>query len=147
MSNHVEIFEVGPRDGLQNEAQQISLAEKIALVECLSGGGFKRIEVASFVSPKWVPQMAQSGDVLAGIQRAAGVSYAALTPNLRGFKDALGAKADEVAIFTSASEFKIEEVFLGVIIISLIFLATDRYFLMPLEKWTVHRWGLVWKPH
>ena len=104
MSNHVEIFEVGPRDGLQNEARQISLAEKIALVECLSGGGFKRIEVASFVSPKWVPQMAQSGDVLAGIQRAAGVSYAALTPNLRGFKDALGAKADEVAIFTSASE-------------------------------------------
>ena len=104
MSNHVEIFEVGPRDGLQNEARQIPLAEKIALVDCLSGGGFKRIEVASFVSPKWVPQMAQSGNVLAGIQRAAGVSYAALTPNLRGFKDALGAKADEVAIFTSASE-------------------------------------------
>ena len=104
MSGYVEIFEVGPRDGLQNEKRQIPTAEKIALVDCLSQAGFKRIEVASFVSPKWVPQMADSADVLAGITRAKGVSYAALTPNLRGFEGALAAKADEIAIFGSASE-------------------------------------------
>ena len=104
MSERVEIFEVGPRDGLQNEARQIPTAEKIALVDCLSGAGFSRIEVASFVSPKWVPQMADSAEVLAGITRAPGVSYAALTPNMRGFEGALAAKADEVAIFGSASE-------------------------------------------
>ena len=104
MSNAVDIFEVGPRDGLQNEARDIPVVEKIALVDCLSRAGFARIEVASFVSPKWVPQMASSGAVLAGIARAPGVRYAALTPNLRGFEDALGAGADEVAIFGSASE-------------------------------------------
>lgn len=104
MSGYVEIFEVGPRDGLQNEKRQIPTAEKIALVNCLSEAGFKRIEIASFVSPKWVPQMADSADVLAGIMRAEGVSYAALTPNLRGFEGALAAKADEIAIFGSASE-------------------------------------------
>lgn len=104
MVGYVEIFEVGPRDGLQNEARQIPTREKIALVDCLSGAGFKRIEVASFVSPKWVPQMADSADVLAGITRAQGVSYAALTPNMRGFEGALAAKADEIAIFGSASE-------------------------------------------
>lgn len=104
MSEFVEIFEVGPRDGLQNEARQIPTKEKIALVDCLSDAGFKRIEVASFVSPKWVPQMADSAEVLAGITRKDGVSYAALTPNLRGFEGALQAKADEIAIFGSASE-------------------------------------------
>ncbi|WP_306154924.1 hydroxymethylglutaryl-CoA lyase [Roseovarius sp. MMSF_3281] len=104
MAERVEIFEVGPRDGLQNEARQIPTAEKIALVDCLSGAGFSRIEVASFVSPKWVPQMADSAEVLAGIIRAPGVSYAALTPNMRGFDGARAAKADEVAIFGSASE-------------------------------------------
>jgi len=104
MGDKVEIFEVGPRDGLQNEKRQIPTEEKIALVDCLSGAGFSRIEVASFVSPKWVPQMADSADVLAGITRAPGVSYAALTPNLRGFEAALAARADEVAIFGSASE-------------------------------------------
>ena len=104
MSGYVEIFEVGPRDGLQNEKRQIPTAEKIALVNCLSEAGFKRIEIASFVIPKWVPQMADSADVLAGIMRAEGVSYAALTPNLRGFEGALAAKADEIAIFGSASE-------------------------------------------
>jgi hydroxymethylglutaryl-CoA lyase len=104
MGEYVEIFEVGPRDGLQNEARDIPVAEKIALVDCLSGAGFRRIEVASFVSPKWVPQMAGSAAVLAGISRAPGVSYAALTPNMRGFEDALAARADEVAIFGSASE-------------------------------------------
>lgn len=104
MSQQVEIFEVGPRDGLQNEKRQIPTDEKIALVDCLSRAGFRRIECASFVSPKWVPQMADSGDVLAGIRRAPGVRYAALTPNLRGLEGALAAKADEVAIFGSASE-------------------------------------------
>jgi len=104
MTEPVEIFEVGPRDGLQNEARPIPVAEKIGLVDCLSGAGFRRIEVASFVSPRWVPQMAGSAEVLAGIARRPGVSYAALTPNMRGFDAALAARADEVAIFGSASE-------------------------------------------
>src|SRR6056297_1492940 len=104
MGEHIEIFEVGPRDGLQNEARGIPTADKIALVDCLSSAGFRRIEVASFVSPKWVPQMADSAEVLAGITRAPGVSYAALTPNMRGFEGAVAAKADEIAIFGSASE-------------------------------------------
>jgi hydroxymethylglutaryl-CoA lyase len=104
VAERVEIFEVGPRDGLQNEARLIPVEEKIALVDCLSRAGFRRIECASFVSPKWVPQMADSGAVLAGIVRASGVSYAALTPNMRGYEDALAAGADEVAIFGSASE-------------------------------------------
>ncbi|OIQ34540.1 MAG: hydroxymethylglutaryl-CoA lyase [Roseobacter sp. MedPE-SWchi] len=104
MSQSVEIFEMGPRDGLQNEKRAIPVAEKVALVDCLSRAGFRRIEVASFVSPKWVPQMAGSGEVLAGIQRAPGVSYAALTPNMRGYEDAVAARADEIAVFASASE-------------------------------------------
>ncbi|MDJ0821809.1 MAG: hydroxymethylglutaryl-CoA lyase [Paracoccaceae bacterium] len=104
MTETVEIFEVGPRDGLQNEARQIPTEDKIALVNCLSRAGFRRIECASFVSPKWVPQMADSDAVLAGITRAPGVSYAALTPNMRGLEGALAAQADEVAIFGSASE-------------------------------------------
>ncbi len=104
MAERIEIVEVGPRDGLQNEPRDIPVADKIALVDCLSRAGFRRIEVASFVSPKWVPQMANSDQVLAGIRRADGVAYTALTPNLRGFEDALAAKADEVAIFASASE-------------------------------------------
>ncbi|MEM8691135.1 MAG: hydroxymethylglutaryl-CoA lyase [Pseudomonadota bacterium] len=104
MGDFVEIFEVGPRDGLQNEARAIPVAEKVALVDALSGAGFSRIECASFVSPKWVPQMAGSAEVLAGITRAEGVRYAALTPNVRGYEDALAAKADEIAVFGSASE-------------------------------------------
>ncbi len=104
MAERVEIFEVGPRDGLQNEARLIPAAEKIALVDCLSRAGFRRIEVASFVSPKWVPQMADGADVLAGITRVSGVSYAALTPNMKGFQRAVAARADEIAIFGSASE-------------------------------------------
>ena len=104
MRRDVEIFEVGPRDGLQNEKGVISTESKVALVDCLSGAGFSRIEVASFVSPKWVPQMADSAEVLAGITRAPGVSYAALTPNMKGLERALAAQADEVAIFGSASE-------------------------------------------
>jgi hydroxymethylglutaryl-CoA lyase len=104
MHKQVEIFEVGPRDGLQNEKRDIPIAEKIALIDLLSRAGFSRIEVASFVSPKWVPQMAGSANVLAGIKRVDGVSYTALTPNMRGFEDAVDAKADEIAIFGSASE-------------------------------------------
>ena len=104
MAEGVEIFEVGPRDGLQNEAARIATRDKIAFVNLLSEAGFSRIEVASFVSPKWVPQMADSGEVLRRIRRAPGVRYAALTPNMRGLSDALEAGADEVAIFGSASE-------------------------------------------
>lgn len=104
MGDRVEIFEMGPRDGLQNEKREIPVAEKIALVDCLSRAGFRRIEVASFVSPKWVPQMAGSAEVLEGISRTDGISYAALTPNVRGYQDAVAAKADEIAVFASASE-------------------------------------------
>ncbi len=104
MGESVEIFEVGPRDGLQNEKRLIATLDKITLIDVLSTAGFKRIEVASFVSPKWVPQMADSGAVLEGIRRVPGVSYAALTPNMRGFERAVAAQADEIAIFGSASE-------------------------------------------
>ena len=104
MSGAVELFEVGPRDGLQNEKRPIPLAEKVALIDCLSRAGFRRIEAASFVSPRWVPQMADSADVLAAITRAKGVRYAALTPNLQGYHAARAARADEVAVFASASE-------------------------------------------
>ena len=104
MLGFVDVFEVGPRDGLQNETREIPVAEKVALVDALSAAGFRRIECASFVSPKWVPQMAGSAQVLAGITRAEGVRYAALTPNMRGYEDALAAGADEIAVFASASE-------------------------------------------
>ena len=104
MAEFVEIFEVGPRDGLQNERRAIPAREKIALIDCLSEAGFRRIEAASFVSPKWVPQMADGAQVLSGIRRAPGVSYAALTPNTIGFDRAMDAGADEIAIFASASE-------------------------------------------
>ena len=100
----VEIFEMGPRDGLQNERRLIPAADKIALVDLLSRAGFRRIEVTSFVSPKWVPQMADAAEVLAGIARAPGVRYAALTPNIRGYEGARAARADEAAVFASASE-------------------------------------------
>lgn len=104
MPEFVEIFEMGPRDGLQNEKRLIPAADKIALVDLLSRAGFRRIEVTSFVSPKWVPQMADAAEVLAGITRRPGVRYAALTPNLKGYEGARAARADEVAIFASASE-------------------------------------------
>ncbi len=104
MGETVEIVEVGPRDGLQNEARLIPTDEKIALVDLLSCAGFRRIEVASFVSPKWVPQMADGAEVLAGIRRTDGVRYMALTPNMRGLEGARAAKADEIAVFASASE-------------------------------------------
>ena len=104
MTGRVEIFEVGPRDGLQTEPRVIPVAQKVALVDLLSSAGFARIEVASFVSPRWVPQMAASDQVLAAIARAPGVSYTALTPNMRGYDRARAAGADAVAIFASASE-------------------------------------------
>jgi hydroxymethylglutaryl-CoA lyase len=104
MAERVEIFEVGPRDGLQNEARMIPAAEKIALVDALSAAGFARIEVAAFVSPKWVPQMADGAEVLAGIARAPGVRYAALVPNMKGFEAAVAAGVDEIAVFGAASE-------------------------------------------
>lgn len=100
----VKIFEVGPRDGLQNEEDIIPTDEKIELIDALSDLGFKNIEATAFVSPKWVPQMADSSDVMAGINRNPNVRYSALTPNLQGFEKALDAKVDEVAVFASASE-------------------------------------------
>ena len=104
MSDFVTLYEMGPRDGLQNEPDLIATQDKIALVDRLSACGLKHIEVTSFVSPKWVPQMADATQVLAAISRKPGVVYAALTPNIRGFENALAAGADEVAIFASASE-------------------------------------------
>ena len=90
---HVRIFEVGPRDGLQNEKTLISASDKIRLVDMLSDCGFEKIEVTAFVSPKWVPQMADNAQVMAGIRRKPGISYAVLTPNLKGYEAAKAAKA------------------------------------------------------
>ncbi|WP_347139595.1 hydroxymethylglutaryl-CoA lyase [Paracoccus sp. SSK6] len=104
MPETVEIFEMGPRDGLQNEKRLIPAADKIALVDLLSQAGFRRIEVTSFVSPKWVPQMGDAAQVMAGIRRAPGISYAVLTPNMKGYEGAKAAQASEIAIFASASE-------------------------------------------
>ncbi|MES2024268.1 MAG: hydroxymethylglutaryl-CoA lyase [Pseudomonadota bacterium] len=100
----VKIVEVGPRDGLQNEQQTISAETKIELVNRLSQAGFPNIEAASFVSPKWVPQMATSSEVMAGITRRPGAIYSALVPNMKGFEAALAAGVDEVVIFAAASE-------------------------------------------
>ncbi|MGY6635261.1 MAG: hydroxymethylglutaryl-CoA lyase [Alkalilacustris sp.] len=100
----VEIVEVGPRDGLQNEQRIIPARDKIALIDLLSHAGFRRIEAASFVSPRWVPQMADGAEVMAGIRRATGVRYSALTPNMKGYAAARAAGVDEVAVFASASE-------------------------------------------
>lgn len=104
MADPVTIFEMGPRDGLQNESRLIPTDDKIRLVDLLSACGFAKIETASFVSPKWVPQMADTGDVLAGIKRRDGTVYTALTPNMKGYERARAARADEVAVFGSASE-------------------------------------------
>ena len=104
MAETVTVFEVGPRDGLQNEARAIPAADKIRLIDMLSATGLSRIEAASFVSPKWVPQMADAAEVMAGITRAQNVRYAALTPNMRGLEGALAARADEISVFGAASE-------------------------------------------
>ena len=104
LPTHVKIVEVGPRDGLQNEKQQISAEDKIKLIDLLSHAGVSYIESGSFVSPKWVPQMATSTDVFKGINRKDNVTYAALTPNMKGFEAAVAVNASEVAIFGAASE-------------------------------------------
>ncbi|WP_442781487.1 hydroxymethylglutaryl-CoA lyase [Collimonas fungivorans] len=100
----VKIVEVGPRDGLQNEKETIPADVKIALVDQLTKAGFVNIEAASFVSPKWVPQMATSSEVMAAIQRKPGIIYSALVPNMKGLEAALAAGADEMVIFGAASE-------------------------------------------
>lgn len=104
MSDFVTLFEMGPRDGLQNEKTLIATEDKIRLVDMLSDCGFRKIEVTSFVSPKWVPQMADAKEVLEGIYRHPAVFYTALTPNMKGYLAARKATADEVAVFGSASE-------------------------------------------
>lgn len=104
LPSSVKIVEVGPRDGLQNEATPISASGKISLIEKLSNAGINYIESGSFVSPKWVPQMATSAEVFEKLPRKKGVTYAALTPNMRGFEAAMAVNADEVAIFGAASQ-------------------------------------------
>jgi hydroxymethylglutaryl-CoA lyase len=104
MTDFVTIFEMGPRDGLQNEKLFVPTAQKIELVDRLSACGFRKIEVTSFVSPKWVPQMADALEVMEGIYRHPAVVYSVLTPNVKGYTAARRASADEVAIFGSASE-------------------------------------------
>jgi len=104
MGDRVEIVEMAPRDGLQNEKASVPTADKIALVDMLSNAGFQRIEVTSFVSPKWVPQLADAAEVMAGITRKTGVGYGVLTPNLKGLERALEVSPGWVAVFASASE-------------------------------------------
>ena len=104
MTNHINIVEVGPRDGLQNEKQTIDVATKVELIEQLADAGLKSVEAGAFVSPKWVPQMAASDDVLGTIKRKQGVSYPVLTPNIKGYEGARAGKADTIAIFGAASE-------------------------------------------
>jgi len=104
MAEYIKIVEVGPRDGLQNEKQFVDTAIKIELVDRLTAAGFANVEAASFVSPKWVPQMADGAAVMAGITRRAGTIHSVLVPNLRGFEGALAARADEIVIFGAASE-------------------------------------------
>ncbi|MFN7724018.1 MAG: hydroxymethylglutaryl-CoA lyase [Rubrivivax sp.] len=101
---HVTLVEVGPRDGLQNEATPVSAAQKVDLVHRLQAAGCREIEVTSFVSPKWVPQMADNAEVMAGVQRQPGVRYSVLTPNLKGLEAALLTRPDEVVVFGAASE-------------------------------------------
>ena len=104
MAEHIKIVEVGPRDGLQNEKQFVDTAVKIELVDRLAAAGFQNVEAASFVSPKWVPQMADNAEVMAAIERRPGTVYSVLAPNMRGFDAALAAGADEIVIFGAASE-------------------------------------------
>jgi len=104
LPTHVSLVEVGPRDGLQNEKQIIPAATKVDLVERLAEAGFREIEVTSFVSPKWVPQMADNAEVMAGIRRRAGVRYSVLVPNLKGWGAAVATRPDEIVVFAAASE-------------------------------------------
>jgi len=102
--SEVTLVEVGPRDGLQNEAAPVSTAQKIELVQRLQAAGCREIEVTSFVSPKWVPQMADNAEVMAGIQRLPGVRYSVLTPNMKGLQAALPTSPHEVVVFGAATE-------------------------------------------
>jgi hydroxymethylglutaryl-CoA lyase len=104
LPSRVRIVDVGPRDGLQNEKQTIPADVKVELVDRLTDAGFGAVEVTSFVSPKWVPQMADGAEVMARIRRKPGVVYSVLVPNMKGFEGALAAKADEVVVFGAASE-------------------------------------------
>lgn len=104
LPSRVKLVEVGPRDGLQNEKNPVPAAVKIELIHRLQAAGLTEIEVTSFVSPKWVPQMADNVDVMAGIERKAGVRYSVLTPNLQGFEAALKSSPDEIVVFGAASE-------------------------------------------
>jgi len=104
LPRRVKLIDVGPRDGLQNEKQPVPAAVKVELVHRLQAAGLKEIEVTSFVSPKWVPQMADNAEVMAGIHRQTGVRYSVLTPNLQGFEAALKSKPDEIVVFAAASE-------------------------------------------
>jgi len=104
LPSKVKLVDVGPRDGLQNEKQPVPAEVKIGLVHRLQDAGLKEIEVTSFVSPKWVPQMADNAEVMAGIQRKPGVRYSVLTPNLKGFEAAIESKPDEIVVFGAASE-------------------------------------------
>jgi len=104
MIKSVRIVEVGPRDGLQNEKLAVPVAAKIELIDALAAAGLRSIEAGAFVSPKWVPQMADSDQVLAGIRRRAGVSYPVLVPNMQGLQAALASGATEIAIFAAATE-------------------------------------------
>jgi hydroxymethylglutaryl-CoA lyase len=104
LPSRVRLVEVGPRDGLQNERASVPTDVKVGLIDRLSDAGFPAVEATAFVSPKWVPQMADAADVMARIRRAPGVRYPVLTPNLQGFEAALAAGADEVAVFVAASE-------------------------------------------
>jgi hydroxymethylglutaryl-CoA lyase len=104
LPEHVTLVEVGPRDGLQNEADPVATSDKIALVHRLQAAGLREIEVTSFVSPKWVPQMADNAAVMAGIARQAGVRYSVLTPNLKGWEAAQASRPDEIVVFAAASE-------------------------------------------
>jgi len=104
LPRRVKLVDVGPRDGLQNEKQPVPAAVKVELVHRLQAAGLKEIEVTSFVSPKWVPQMADNAEVMAGIHRQSGVRYSVLTPNLQGFEAALKTKPDEIVVFGAASE-------------------------------------------
>jgi hydroxymethylglutaryl-CoA lyase len=104
LPSQVTIVEVGPRDGLQNEQQTISVETRIGLVERLANAGLRKVETGSFVNPKWIPQMASSEAVFEGLSRLPGVRYTALTPNLQGFERAVAAAVDEVAVFAAASE-------------------------------------------
>ena len=104
LPSRVTLVEVGPRDGLQNEKQAVPAATKIELVHRLQAAGLREIEVTSFVSPKWVPQMADNAEVMAGVQRQAGVRYSVLTPNLKGWEAAALTRPDEIVVFGAASE-------------------------------------------